>query len=231
MPGSPIRAPAATSIHQLVRTHRLIAIFRGVPPGIAPKLAETLHRAGIRLLEVALSDDYGRAALQAVREALGGDMHLGAGTVTSLERARTAHEAGAEFILTPHVVPEVNAYAAQCGLGLISGAMTPTEIQAALAQGSEIVKLFPAGDLGPGYLKSLLGPYPDLPLLVVGNIHQGNLTAFMRAGAVGAGIGSYLTQTDWTEPDFPLLERRARDLLQIVQDATLPGSQPGDAPG
>lgn len=99
--------------------------------------------------------------------------------------------------------------------------MTPTEIQAARDQGSEVVKLFPAGDLGPGYLKSLLGPYPDLPLLVVGNIGADNLATFLQAGAVGAGVGSYLTRTDWTKPDFGMLEGRARALLEVAR-ATRP---------
>ena len=196
-----------------VGEHRVIAILRGVPAWHAVTLAHHLQRAGIRMLEVAFSDDHGESALRAIQAELGDDLMLGAGTVTDLERARAAQAAGASFLLTPHLVPEVNAFAVGQGLGLISGAMTPTEIQQARAQGSAVVKLFPAGDLGVGYLKSLLGPYPDLPLLVVGNIHAGNFGEFLKAGALGAGIGSYLTQTDWTNPDFDGLERRARSLL------------------
>ncbi len=206
-------APGPPDLTALLREHRLIAILRGVPERHAPTLARHLHRAGIRLLEVAFSDAHGEPGLRAIHAEFGRDLLLGAGTVTDLDRARAAQAAGASFVLTPHVVPDVNAFAVAHGLGLISGAMTPTEIQAARAQGSAVVKLFPAGDLGAGYLRSLLGPYPDLPLLVVGNIHAGNLAAFLQAGALGAGIGSYLTQTDWTRPDFALLEDRARELL------------------
>ncbi|MFC4455454.1 bifunctional 4-hydroxy-2-oxoglutarate aldolase/2-dehydro-3-deoxy-phosphogluconate aldolase [Deinococcus sonorensis] len=197
----------------LVHAHRIIAILRGVPLQHAVRLTEHLHRAGIRLLEVALSDRHGLDVLRELDRQFGPELVLGAGTVITPELAAQAQAAGARFLLTPHVVPEVNAYAVQHGLGLISGAMTPTEIQQALAQGSRPVKLFPAGDLGPGYLRSLLGPYPDLQVVVVGNITTANLPEFVRAGAVGAGIGSHLTHTDWNAPDFATLEHRARTLL------------------
>lgn len=200
----------------LVERHRLIAILRGVPVQHAPELARQLYTAGIRLLEVAFSDEYGEPGLRAIRKLNLPDLHLGAGSVTSLERAEAARQAGATFLLTPHLVPEVNVYAAERGLGLISGAMTPTEIMQAHEQGSEVVKLFPAGDLGPGYLKRLLGPYPDLKLLVVGGLDASNLADFMRAGAVGAGIGGSLTHTDWKRPDWAGLDARARELVGLV---------------
>lgn len=200
----------------LVAKYRLIAILRGVPVERAPDLARQLHAAGIRLLEVAFSDEHGEPGLQAI-QALGlTDLHLGAGTVTTLERARAARQAGATFLLTPHLVPVVNAYAAEHGLGLICGAMTPTEIMQAWAQGSEVVKLFPAGPLGPGYVKSLLGPYPDLKLLVVGGLGASNLPEFLQAGALGAGIGGSLTCTDWANPDWAGLDARARELIGLV---------------
>jgi 2-dehydro-3-deoxyphosphogluconate aldolase / (4S)-4-hydroxy-2-oxoglutarate aldolase len=207
----------APDLPELVRQHRIIAILRGVPPPHAATLSAHLYAAGIRLLEVALSDAHGLPALRAIARTAPPDLHLGAGTVLTPALAQQAQAAGATFVLTPHLVPEVNAYAVQHGLGLISGAMTPGEISAARAQGSAVVKLFPAGDLGVGYARSLFGPYPDLPLLVVGNIHAENLRAFLDAGAIGAGIGSHLTQTDWQQPDFALLERRARTLLDLLR--------------
>ena len=207
---------------ELVAQHKIIAILRGVPVQHAPRLAEHLYRAGIRLLEVSLSDEHGLPGLQAIRGEFGEDLHVGAGTVVTLERARQAQAAGASFLLTPHLVPPVHAFAREQGLGLIAGATTPTELQQALSEGSRVVKLFPAGDLGLGYLKSLFGPYPDLPLLVVGGIDKHNLRAFLQAGALGAGIGSYLTKTDWNTPEFALLETRARDLLEIAEQSGQP---------
>ncbi|WP_425145118.1 bifunctional 4-hydroxy-2-oxoglutarate aldolase/2-dehydro-3-deoxy-phosphogluconate aldolase [Deinococcus sp.] len=202
---------------ELLKDHPLVAILRGVPVQHTPRLAEALHRAGVRLLEVALSDEYGLAGLRAIRAAHPGAFTLGAGTVLTAELAQLAQDAGATFLLTPHLVPEVNAYAVQHGLGLIAGAMTPTEIVTARAQGSRVVKLFPAGALGPGYLRDLRGPYPDLALLAVGGVTADNAADFMQAGAVGVGIGSYLTAADWSAPDFALLERRAAELLAWIR--------------
>ena len=204
---------------ELVQRHRIVAILRGVPPQHAPRLAETLHRAGVRLLEVALSDEHGLPALEAILAARLEGLQVGAGTVTTLERARAAQGAGAGFLLTPHLVPEVHRFAREQGLGLIAGATTPSELQQARAEGSEVVKLFPAGDLGVGYLKSLFGPYPGLPVLAVGGIDAGNLADFLRAGALGAGIGSSLTRTDWQRPDFEGLEERAREIMRIAREA------------
>ena len=200
-------------MRELLRSHPLVAILRGVPARHAPRLAETLHGAGVRLMEVAFSDEHGLPALQAIGAAHPGAFHLGAGTVVTLERAQAALDTGAQFLLTPHLVPEINAFAVQHRLGLISGALSPTEIMAARAQGSEVVKLFPAGVMGPGYVRDLRGPYPDLSLLVVGGVTADNAAEFMRAGAVGVGVGSYLTSTDWDHPDFGLLGRRAAELL------------------
>ncbi|ULH17257.1 bifunctional 4-hydroxy-2-oxoglutarate aldolase/2-dehydro-3-deoxy-phosphogluconate aldolase (plasmid) [Deinococcus sp. KNUC1210] len=210
---------AEPSLRTLLAAHPVLAILRGVPARHAPHLADALYRAGIRMLEVALSDELGLEALKAVQRAHPGAFTLGAGTVVTLERARAAQEAGATFLLTPHLVPEVNVYAVQHGLGLISGAMTPTEIMAARAQGSEVVKLFPAGPLGPAYLRDLLGPYPDLALLAVGGVSARNAAEFMQAGAVGVGVGSYLTATDWNTPDFTLLGQRAAELLATLRNA------------
>ena len=195
-----------SNLAALVAQHRLIAILRLH----APALARQLHAAGIRLLEVAFSDEHGEGSLRAI-QALGlPDLHLGAGSVTTRKRAHAAREAGVTFVLTPHLVPEVNAYAVTHGMGLISGALTPTEIIQAREQSSEVIKLFPAGDLGLGYVKNLPGPYPDLKLLVVGGLDASNLLGFMKAGAVGTGLGGALTRTNWNQPDWAALDARTR---------------------
>ncbi|MFB9991063.1 bifunctional 4-hydroxy-2-oxoglutarate aldolase/2-dehydro-3-deoxy-phosphogluconate aldolase [Deinococcus oregonensis] len=195
-----------------LRRTRLLAILRGVPPQHVPKLIETLLGAGIELFEVALSDDLGLPGLRAARAAFGPALPLGAGTVVTPLLAWQAHQAGATFLVTPHLVPEVNAYAREQGLGLLSGAFSPGEINAAYQQGSAAVKVFPAGVLGPEYFRQLRGPYPHLPLLAVGGVDASNIRAYLDAGAVGAGIGGALTRTDWNNPDWAALGRTAADI-------------------
>ncbi|AIZ45180.1 aldolase [Deinococcus radiopugnans] len=195
-----------------LRRTRILAILRGVPARHAARLVESLRGAGIELFEVALSDAHGLPALRAVRAAFPA-LTLGAGTVVTPAVARQAQEAGASFLVTPHLAPDVNDFARAQGLGLLAGALTPTEIFAAHAQGSAAVKVFPAGSLGPDYFRQLRGPYPHLPLLAVGGVDATNVGAYLQAGAVGAGIGGALTRADWADPDWGALARAARELV------------------
>ncbi|HKI58866.1 MAG TPA: bifunctional 4-hydroxy-2-oxoglutarate aldolase/2-dehydro-3-deoxy-phosphogluconate aldolase [Trueperaceae bacterium] len=171
----------------------VIAIFRGVPSGEIVGLAETLLRAGVALMEVAFSDPGAAEQIRLLTDALGQDAFLGAGTVTSRALAEDAVAAGARFLVTPHVVEEVNAFGRERGLPVLGGALTPTEIAAARAQGNAYVKIFPAGPLGPGYVRALLGPYPDARLVAVGGVDADNAGAFIRAGAAGVAVGGALT--------------------------------------
>lgn len=196
----------------LLRRHRLLAILRGVPAEHAPRVTEVLRGAGIELFEVALSDEHGLDALTAVHAAHP-DLILGAGTVVTPDLAAQAQAAGAAFLVTPHVVPDVAHHAHEHGLGLLMGALTPTEIAQALALGSAAVKVFPAGAFGPDYLRHLRGPYPDAPLLAVGGVDAGNVAAYLQAGALGAGVGGALTRTNWSAPDWDSLHSGAAALV------------------
>ncbi|CAM3935181.1 bifunctional 4-hydroxy-2-oxoglutarate aldolase/2-dehydro-3-deoxy-phosphogluconate aldolase [Deinococcus frigens] len=199
-------------LHALLRRHRLLAILRGVPASHAPRLVEVLRDAGIELFEVALSDGHGLEALKAVGVAHP-DLNLGAGTVLTPLLAAQAQAAGASFLVTPHVVPDVARAAHERGLGLLMGALTPGEIAQALALGSAAVKVFPAGMLGPDYFRQLRGPYPDAPLLAVGGVDAGNLGAYLQAGALGAGVGGALTRANWNAPDWASLHSGAAALV------------------
>lgn len=196
----------------LLRRHRLLAILRGVPAVHTPRLIDVLRGAGIELFEVALSDTHGLDALRA-GHAAHPDLLLGAGTVVTPELAAQAQDAGASFLVTPHVAPEVAQAAHERRLGLLMGALTPSEIAQALALGSAAVKVFPAAPVGPAYFEQLRGPYPDTPLLAVGGVHAGNVSAYLRAGALGAGVGGALTRTDWRAPDWAALHAGAAALI------------------
>lgn len=210
---------ANTALLAALRASPLLAILRGVPARHAPRLVEELRGAGIQLFEVALSDGDGLAALSAVRGAFGDDLWLGAGTVITPELAAAAQAAGATFLVTPHVVPEVAEAARGRGLGLLMGALTPSEIAQAFALGSAAVKVFPAGALGSDYFRQLRGPYPDWPLLAVGGVNAQNLGHYLTAGANAVGIGGALTRTDWSAPDWHSLRREAQRLIAALEQA------------
>jgi 2-dehydro-3-deoxyphosphogluconate aldolase / (4S)-4-hydroxy-2-oxoglutarate aldolase len=173
--------------------HRLVAILRGVPWDALLPLANTLVDAGVRLMEVALSNPNDVGQIAELRANMPADVLVGAGTVTDARLAVAAREGGASFLVTPGVQPDVIAFANEHALGLLCGALTPTEIHHARSLGARFIKLFPASVMGPEYVRALLGPFPDLEVVVVGGVGSKNLGGFLEAGALGAGVGGALT--------------------------------------
>ena len=204
------------AVEQAIRQDRLVAILRGVPAHVIGEMGEALVAGGIRIMEVALSEPGALEALSRLRLTMGDRALVGAGTVVTVPLGEQALDAGAQFFVTPHVTPDVCELALQRNIAIACGVMTPTEIALARSLGCSIVKLFPASVMGPGYIKALRGPYPDLEALVVGGIGPANITEYLKAGAVGAGIGGSLTDQDWTRPDFARAAAQARELTAIV---------------
>ncbi|MDX2703053.1 bifunctional 4-hydroxy-2-oxoglutarate aldolase/2-dehydro-3-deoxy-phosphogluconate aldolase [Streptomyces sp. PA03-6a] len=200
-----------------LRAHRLLAIVRGSDPDAALTTVLTLAEEGITLIEVSLS---GRDALDVIaraRAALGPEATLGAGTVLSADDARDAHKAGAAFLVTP-AVSEGIATGRELGLPVLAGVMTPTDILQALRLGADALKLFPAGSAGgPGYLKDLRGPFPDLPFVPVGGVDAQAAAVYLRGGAVAVGVGSPLIGDAAEGGSVTVLRERARTFLDVVR--------------
>ncbi|MFB7355824.1 bifunctional 4-hydroxy-2-oxoglutarate aldolase/2-dehydro-3-deoxy-phosphogluconate aldolase [Streptomyces gardneri] len=177
-------------LHAL-QTQRLVAIVRGSDPDAALDTVLNLVRSGIRLVEVSLSGAEALGVIERARRALGDDALLGAGTVLTAEDARRAADAGAVYTVTPGVTEAVRASRA-IGLPVLAGALTPTEVVAALAEGATAVKLFPAGSGGVELLRALRGPFPRVPFVPVGGIDDARARDLLAAGAVAVGVGSPL---------------------------------------
>jgi 2-dehydro-3-deoxyphosphogluconate aldolase/(4S)-4-hydroxy-2-oxoglutarate aldolase len=131
-----------------------------------------------------------RAIVTGANAGLG--LEVGAGTVLSLEAARRAIDAGATFIVMPHLDVEIVEWAARLDIPAFPGCATPTEILAAWRAGAAAVKAFPASSLGPGFVRELRGPFPDIPLLPTGGVTLESAPAFIAAGAIGVGMGGWL---------------------------------------
>lgn len=188
-----------TTILEAMKQYRITAILRGIDREHLEPVVEALYAGGIRLLEITFNQGSATrledtaAAIARVKEIYGDRLHVGAGTVMSVEEVAAAHRAGAEFILAPNVDEPVIRAAVDRGLCAIPGAMTPTEIAGAYNAGAQIIKLFPAGNLGLGYCKAVMAPLNHIPMIAVGGVDQHNLPSFLKAGFLGAGIGSNLT--------------------------------------
>ena len=130
--------------------------------------------------------------IRAISQALGDRVLVGAGTVLDAATAQAALDAGARFLVSPHIDADWCGRSPSSGVPWIPGAFTATEVLRAWRAGAVVVKLFPAGSVGPGYLKDLLGPLRDIPLLPTGGVTLENAASFLQAGAWGLGMGSAL---------------------------------------
>lgn len=177
---------------------KIIAIVRGIPSEKIVGLAKALEKGGVTCVEVTFDQSREEkagdtlTAIRAIRETLGDRVCVGAGTVMTAEQVRQAVEAGAEYIISPNVDADVIRETKRLDKVSIPGAMTPTEAVFAHKCGADIVKLFPAGILGAAYIKAVKAPLKHIPVTAVGNITVENCAEFIKAGAVGVGVGGSL---------------------------------------
>ncbi len=199
-----------------ITTNKIVAIVRGLPPGNLLDVAEALYAGGIRVLEITMNSEQPLAGIRRVSDVFGDRMAIGAGTVLDARMAADAVAAGATFVLSPIVAPDVIDEAKRLGVVSIPGAYTPTEIHAAYARGADIIKVFPAAS--PAYLKDIAGPLPQIPLLPTGGITPQNIRDFKAAGAVGFGIGTALVDSKQPMTDQYLIKitEKARQFVEAI---------------
>lgn len=179
---------------------KIVAIFRGIDVEKCSAAANALYDGGISLCEVTFQasekEEGYVSTLEGIRKILAGagerKLYVGAGTVLTAEQAELAHEAGAQFIITPNVNVEVIKRANELGMVTIPGGFTPTELELAYEAGADMVKIFPAVGAGPYFFKAVRGPLAHIPMIAVGGIDEKNGEDFLKAGAVGLGIGGNL---------------------------------------
>lgn len=200
---------------ETIRATGILPIARGLAQTTLLISAEVLAAEGIAVIEVTLDspDPYGTIA--ALRRRYEGQMAVGAGTVRTAEMAARAADAGAQFLVTPHVESAVIDAGRQHGLPVIAGALTPTEMVQAHDRGSDMVKVFPAAPLGPEYIRLILSPLKDILLVPTGGITAANAGAFIAAGAAAVGVGSSLLGP--RAADRAWLQGQARALMQAVR--------------
>ncbi|WP_424213939.1 bifunctional 4-hydroxy-2-oxoglutarate aldolase/2-dehydro-3-deoxy-phosphogluconate aldolase [Streptomyces sp. BI20] len=197
-----------------LRQERLVAIVRGKDAEASFRTVMTLVEEGIGLLEVSLSGRDALGVIARARTELGDAAWIGAGTVLTAADARRAAEAGANLIVTPGLGAGVDESVRQ-GLPVLAGVITPTEIVAADAAGASALKLFPASIGGPGYLKALRAPFPDLPFVPVGGVDAAEAEAWFAAGAVALGVGSPLIGDAADGGDLAGLRARAAEFRAV----------------
>lgn len=204
-------------LRERLRRTRLVAILRGTDVDATVAAARTLLDAGVRTLEIALTlPDAEEAIAQVVHDATN-DALIGAGTVLDEADVDRAVSAGAQFMVTPTLSASV-PYAVSCGIGVLPGVYTPTEVQRGHDLGSAAVKLFPASALGPGFIRAVRDPFPHARIIPVGGVSVDTVGDFLAAGAFGVGVGGPLVGDAATSGgDLDALAVRARAFVEAVR--------------
>lgn len=174
-----------------LRTRKLLAIIRADRADTALACVETLVEAGVTALEISLTTPGGVQAIAKARSLYDPHILIGAGTVVTADQADEVAAAHADFTVTPAITRGAHR-SVELGVPLLCGALTPTEVVAALDLGATAVKIFPAKLHGPGYLSELRAPLPDAPLIAVGGVDAQSAPRYLSAGALAVGVGSPL---------------------------------------
>jgi 2-dehydro-3-deoxyphosphogluconate aldolase/(4S)-4-hydroxy-2-oxoglutarate aldolase len=196
----------------------ILAIVRFHEPAELDPILAALTDGGIELLEVTLDTP---GALDAVRRASEAGTFIGAGTVLTSDEVRRAADAGARFVVSPAVIPEVITTALALGLTPVPGAFSPTEVQLARSLGAGMIKLFPASTGGPAHLRALRGPFGGVRFVPTGGIGIADIGAYLAAGAACVGMGTTLTGTEppTSGVDLDRVRDRAAAAVSVAGEA------------
>ncbi|MBI5774186.1 MAG: bifunctional 4-hydroxy-2-oxoglutarate aldolase/2-dehydro-3-deoxy-phosphogluconate aldolase [Verrucomicrobia bacterium] len=209
-----------SEIISLLTNPGIIAVVRAQMAEQVLPLAEALIAGGVIAIEVTMTTP---KALEAIREAskkLGARGLVGVGTVLDAATCRAAIAAGAEFVVSPILRPEIAAAARALDKPVMLGAYTPTEAQLAHEAGADFIKIFPSDGLGPNYIRALLAPLPHLKIIPTGIATPELVPQFIRAGCVGVGLGSLLMPTAALQQnDRAEVTRRAEEFVSAVNGA------------
>ncbi|MFU8946608.1 bifunctional 4-hydroxy-2-oxoglutarate aldolase/2-dehydro-3-deoxy-phosphogluconate aldolase [Mycetocola zhadangensis] len=197
-----------------LRDARVLAVLRAPSADVALHTADALVEGGITGLEITYSTPDAAQVMRELDAKYGDRIYLGAGTVTTAEQADESANAGARFLVSPGTRPELTAAMKETGLLVLTGALTPSEVMAAVEYGADVVKIFPASLGGPDFLRALRGPFPDVPLMPTGGVTPENLGEWIAAGAIAVGAGGDLVSTAaMASGDWAAITRRAEKFV------------------
>lgn len=210
---------------EYVQQRKIVAIVRGLKPEYIVRLGHAFEEGGIGLMEVTYDQKAPEtwkntaAAIEAVEKEFGDRVLVGAGTVITPEQVSMTYNAGGHYLVTPTTQPEIIRMGKALGMGLYPGAFSPSEILEAWKAGADAVKVFPAGSLGPGYIKAVRAPLGHIPLMAVGGVNEKNAAEYMKAGCVGIGAGGNLVNREWIENgEWDKVTALAREFMKAVRE-------------
>jgi len=212
--GTRLPIPARTA------TARLIVVVRAPEAAGYDRVLEVLIGAGIRSVELTLTTPGTIARLPQLIAQFGEHADIGVGTVTNGEQLAAAAEAGAHYLVTPITDPALVEAANRAAVPIVPGGLTPTELFAAWSAGAAAVKIFPANQVGPGYLNDLRGPFPDIAAVPSGGVDLAGAEAWLQAGAAAVSVGSPLLGDALRGGDLDALRDRTTAFVAACSQVT-----------
>jgi 2-dehydro-3-deoxyphosphogluconate aldolase/(4S)-4-hydroxy-2-oxoglutarate aldolase len=198
---------------------KVIVVCRGIAQEEIVKVASALYEGGIRFMEVPFNQadpstfSATAAKIKAVKEALGGKMHVGAGTVITMEQFELAKDAGAEIIVSPTLEEDVITATKAAGLISMPGCATPSEMTRAYKLGADLIKLFPSSMVNMKVIKEIRVPLNHLPLVCFGGVSAENIQEVLATGVVGVGVASaVLDKQALADKDYGKITALAKEL-------------------
>ncbi|WP_435007913.1 bifunctional 4-hydroxy-2-oxoglutarate aldolase/2-dehydro-3-deoxy-phosphogluconate aldolase [Tundrisphaera lichenicola] len=196
----------------------IVAVVRSESPDQLVRVVRALAEGGVTAAEITFTVPNALEVIRQVRQELGDSIVLGAGTVLDPETARAALLAGAEYIVSPSTNVDVIRLCRRYDKAVMPGALTPTEVVTAWEAGADVVKIFPSDLGGPGYLKALRGPLPQIRMMPTGGVDLNTAESFLKAGACCLGVGSSLVEPKAVASgDFDRLRDLASQYSAIVR--------------
>lgn len=204
--------------------NKLVAILRGVTPDQLIPLLEALYKGGVRLAEITF-DAKGITPAEETAQQIAtaakhfeGRMYIGAGTVLTVRQAQLAIDSGAKFMISPNVDEAVIRYTKERGVISMPGAFTPTESVNAVNMGADFVKIFPSDTMGSKYFKAICAPLSHINFIAVGGVDHLNVGDFLKAGAVGVGVGSNIVNKEMLKKgDYEGITNLAKLYVEAIE--------------
>ncbi len=202
------------------KTFPLMGIVRGMDPADTEPLLETVVEAGLKTIEVAMNTSGAAGIISKMCSISNGRIAVGAGTVLSRDDLEAAADAGASFIVLPAFVKEVVHHCVKKAIPVFPGAFTPQEVLDAWKGGATMVKVFPSGMFGPGYMKELKGPFDGIELMAVGGVRLENIEEYFSCGADAVAFGASVFKKEWlAKKDFASIGKLTGEYVQAVRKA------------
>lgn len=204
---------------RLLLDTRVVAVLRAKHASEYEPVVDALVQGGVKSIELTLSTAGVFEHLPALRDRFGCDAEIGVGTVTNVEQALAAIEAGAAYLVTPLTAVDIIEAAVSRGVPIFPGGLTPTELHAGWVAGGTAVKVFPASLVGESYISMLRGPFPGIQVIPSGGVGVDDAVRWMKAGALAVSVGGPLLGDAFAGGDLRALTERSIRLAGAVAEA------------